>query len=101
MARIDVPSFSGAVQAACETTRPEVAPQTALSSQFGDRFNVLKLDGYGMLNAAVRYTRGPLEYAININNLTDTEYIASTLYDTQVYPGEPINVLGTVRVRFR
>ena len=73
----------------------------ALSSQFGDRFNVLKLDGYGMLNAAVRYTRGPLEYAININNLTDTEYIASTLYDTQVYPGEPINVLGTVRVRFR
>ena len=47
------------------------------------------------------YTRGPVEYAFNINNVTDAEYYASTLYDTQVYPGEPINVMGTVRFRFR
>ena len=73
----------------------------ALSSQFGDRNNVYEIGGYGLLNAAVRYVRGPLEYALNINNLTDTDYFASSLYDTQVYPGDPINVLGTVRVRFR
>ena len=73
----------------------------AVSSQFGERANVFKLDGYGLVNAAVRYTRGPIEYALNIYNLTDTEYFASTLYDTQMYPGEPINVLGTIRVRLR
>jgi iron complex outermembrane receptor protein len=73
----------------------------ALSSQFGDRGNVFPIGSYGLLNAAVRYSRGPIEYAVNVNNLTDTEYFASTLYDTQVYPGEPINVLGTVRFRFR
>jgi outer membrane receptor protein involved in Fe transport len=38
---------------------------------------------------------------LNVSNLTDTDYYASTLYDTQVYPGEPINVLATVRFRFR
>jgi len=33
--------------------------------------------------------------------LSDTEYFASVLYDSQMYPGEPINVLGTIRVRLR
>jgi iron complex outermembrane receptor protein len=73
----------------------------ALSSQFADLGNVLELEGYGLLNLGVRYLRGPFEFALNINNLTDTEYFASTLYDTQMYPGDPINVLGTVRVRLR
>lgn len=73
----------------------------ALSSQFSDRGNVLALDGYGVLNLGVRYARGPIEYVLNVNNASNTEYFASTLYDTQMYPGEPVNVLGTVRVRFR
>ena len=58
-------------------------------------------DGYGLLNLGARYRRGPVEYAVNVNNVTDTDYFASVLYDTQLYPGEPINVLGTVRVRLR
>ncbi len=70
-------------------------------SQWGDNVNVLKLDGYGLVNLAARYTRGPLEYAVNVNNLTDTDYFSSVLYDSQVYPGDPVNVVGTVRVRFR
>lgn len=73
----------------------------AQSSFFIDRTNEFSLDGYGLLNAAVRYRRGAIEYAVNVNNLTDTEYFASVLYDSQLYPGEPINVLGTIRVRFR
>jgi iron complex outermembrane receptor protein len=73
----------------------------AQSDVFIDRGNTLSFDAYGTLNAGVRYRRGALEYALNINNLTDTDYFASVLYDTQMYPGEPINVLGTVRVRFR
>jgi len=73
----------------------------AQSKVFIDRNNSLTFDGYGMLNVGARYRRGAIEYALNVNNLTDTEYFASVLYDTQLYPGEPINVLGTLRVRFR
>jgi iron complex outermembrane receptor protein len=68
---------------------------------FIDRENTLTFDGYGVLNVGARYRRGAVEYAVNVNNLTDTEYFSSVLYDTQLYPGEPINVLGTIRVRFR
>jgi outer membrane receptor protein involved in Fe transport len=73
----------------------------AQSKVFIDRTNLLTFDGYGVLNLGARYRRGAVEYALNVNNLTDTEYFASVLYDTQLYPGEPINVLGTVRIRFR
>jgi iron complex outermembrane receptor protein len=73
----------------------------ARSEVFIDDANTLTFGGYGTLNVGARYRRGPVEYALNINNLTDTDYFASVLYDTQVYPGEPINVLGTVRIRFR
>lgn len=73
----------------------------AQSRMFIDRNNEFTLDGYGLLNLGVRYQRGAIEYALNINNVTDTEYFASVLYDSQLYPGEPINVLGTIRVRLR
>ena len=73
----------------------------AQSKVFIDNANTLTFDGYGVLNLGARYRRGSVEYAVNVNNLTDSEYFASVLYDTQLYPGEPINVLGTVRIRFR
>lgn len=73
----------------------------AQSKVFIDRENSLTFDGYGTLNLGARYLRGPVEYALNVNNVTDTDYFASVLYDTQLYPGEPFNVLGTVRIRFR
>ena len=53
------------------------------------------------MNLAARYAHGPFEYAVNVNNLTDTDYFSSVLYDSQVYPGDPVNVLGTIRVRLR
>jgi outer membrane receptor protein involved in Fe transport len=68
---------------------------------FIDRNNTLTFDGYGTLNLGARYQRGPVEYSVVLNNVTDTEYFSSVLYDTQMYPGEPFNVLGTVRIRFR
>jgi iron complex outermembrane receptor protein len=73
----------------------------AQSRVFIDNANTLTFDGYGILNVGARYRHGAVEYAVNVNNLADTNYFASVLYDTQLYPGEPINVLGTVRVRFR
>jgi len=71
------------------------------SRMFVDRNNLLTIGGYGLLNFGVRYLRGPFEYSLNINNVTDTKYFASMLYDTQLYPGDPVNVLGTVRWRLR
>jgi iron complex outermembrane recepter protein len=73
----------------------------AQSRMFIDRNNEFTIDGYGLLNLGAHYRRGRVEYAVNINNVTDTEYFASVLYDSQMYPGEPVNVLATVRVRLR
>ena len=73
----------------------------AQSKVFIDQANSLTFDGYGVLNLAARYRHGAMEYSINLNNVTDTNYFASVLYDTQLYPGEPFNVLGTVSIRFR
>ena len=52
----------------------------AQSKVFIDNANTLTFDGYGMLNLGARYRRGSVEYAVNVNNLTDTEYFASVLY---------------------
>jgi outer membrane receptor protein involved in Fe transport len=57
------------------------------------------VDGYGVLNLAARYRRGRLEYQLNINNITDTEYFVPHQDYLHVYPGNPVNVLATVRVR--
>jgi outer membrane receptor protein involved in Fe transport len=71
------------------------------SQMFVDRDNNFTIDGFGLLNLGARYRRGRVEYAVNVNNVTDTEYYASVLYDSQLYPGEPVNALATVRVRLR
>lgn len=68
---------------------------------FADNDNVFAIDGYGVLNLAVRYRRGPLEYAVNVNNVTDAKYFVAHQDYAQVYPSDPINVLATVRVRLR
>ncbi|MQA29238.1 MAG: TonB-dependent receptor [Luteitalea sp.] len=72
-----------------------------LGRTFADNANQFEVDGYGVLNLAVRYRRGPFEYALNVNNVTDTEYFTPHLDWAQVYPGDPINVLATVRVRLQ
>jgi iron complex outermembrane receptor protein len=68
---------------------------------FADNANLFEVDGYGTLSLAVRYTRGPLEYAFNVNNVTSAKYFTPHQDYLQVYPGEPINVLATVRVRLK
>jgi iron complex outermembrane receptor protein len=68
---------------------------------FADNANVFEVDGYATLSLAARYRRGSFEYALNLNNVTDTDYFVPHLDFPQVYPGDPINVLGTVTVRLR
>ena len=47
------------------------------------------------------YTRGRVQYSLALTNLTDTEYWASTLGNSQLYPGEPLRVMATLRLRTR
>jgi hypothetical protein len=49
---------------------------------------------------AARYRKGPIELGVNLNNVTDTEYLIPHQDYLQLYPGEPVNVLGTVRVHW-
>ena len=67
---------------------------------FVDQENTFDVDSYATLNLAARYRKGPFEYALNLNNVTDTEYLVPHQDYLQVYPGEPINVLATVRVHW-
>lgn len=68
---------------------------------FADDENVFAVKGYGVVNAAVRYTRGEVEYAINVNNLTNQKYFVPHQDYLQVYPGDPVNLVATVRLRVK
>lgn len=72
-----------------------------LGRTFADDENRFAIDGYGLLNLAVRYRRGELEYALNVNNVTNTRYFVAHQDYLQVYPGDPVNVLATVRVHLK
>lgn len=69
--------------------------------QFLNDANTLSLDRYGLLNVAFGYRRGPLQYGLTVSNLTDTDYWASALGGSQLYPGEPLRVVATVRLLSR
>jgi hypothetical protein len=45
------------------------------------------------------YTRGRVQYLLNLTNITDSQYWASSLGNRQLYPGQPFNVMATVRIQ--
>jgi outer membrane receptor protein involved in Fe transport len=67
--------------------------------QFLNDANTLALDGYALLNVSGSYTRGTVQLALTLSNVTATDYWASTLGDSQFYPGEPLRALVSVRIR--
>ena len=66
--------------------------------QFLDDANTLDFNAYGLLDVAVSYSRGPAFYSLNVSNVTDTHYWASIRGQRQFYPGEPLRVMGTIRL---
>lgn len=72
-----------------------------LGRTFADNENTFAIGGYGLLNLALHYRRGRVEYGVNINNLTDTDYFTAHQDYLQVYPGTPINAMATIRVRMK
>jgi iron complex outermembrane recepter protein len=72
-----------------------------MSKRSTDSYDFFYMPGFTTVDAAIRYRRARMEYSINITNLLDnTHYLVSAIDDTQVYPGMPINVNGTVRFHF-
>lgn len=77
-----------------------------LGRRYGDPFapNFL-LPGYARLDAMASYTHRigdhRLTAQVNINNLLDKEYYASTDgFSTGIMPGAPINVFGSLKYEF-
>ena len=68
-------------------------------AQFLNDQNTLTLDGFTLVNIGAAYSFQHLQFTLNMSNLTDHFYYASTLGNTQFYPGEPRRVMFTVRVR--
>jgi iron complex outermembrane receptor protein len=69
------------------------------SDQFINDNDTVGFSTYELLNAAVTYTKGHIRYGLNFSNLTDREYWTSSLGNRQLYPGEPFNVIASVRIR--
>ena len=58
-----------------------------------------RFNAYELLNLGAAYTRGRVQFVLNLTNVTDEVYWTSSLGNRQLYPGQPFNVIGTVRVR--
>ncbi|MBM3762719.1 MAG: TonB-dependent siderophore receptor [Acidobacteria bacterium] len=75
-----------------------------LSSMFVDNANTqnFKLGGFSTFSGAISYRRSFYQVGLNADNLFNRErYFVAGIYDTQVYPGAPLNVSATLRLFFR
>ncbi|MEM8625469.1 MAG: TonB-dependent siderophore receptor [Pseudomonadota bacterium] len=74
---------------------------TALSSQPGDLGNTFFTDGYVTVDAQVSYRRGPVEAAIGIDNLFDSDtFVPNFNFQGNTAPIQPFTVAGRLKVTF-
>jgi iron complex outermembrane recepter protein len=71
-----------------------------VSARATDIYDIFWMPGYTTVEAGLQYRRKKMEYDVNVANLFNRRYWVSAIDDTQVYPGAPINVSGTIRYRF-
>ncbi len=72
-----------------------------LGSQFVNDENSVQLDGYAIVAGAVGYRANRWEWSLNADNLFNKErYFLPGHFSNQVFPGQPINVTSTIRLRF-
>jgi iron complex outermembrane receptor protein len=76
-----------------------IAGGRVVSRQFLNDINTVSFHGYELLDLGVAYRRGRVQYTLNLTNVTDREYFASSLGNRQLYPGQPFNVMAAIRVR--
>ncbi|MEX0269199.1 TonB-dependent siderophore receptor [Leptolyngbyaceae cyanobacterium UHCC 1019] len=66
----------------------------------GDLANSFEVPSYTRLDAAVFYQRDRFRVALNFKNLANTRYFEGSQDRTQVIPGTPFTVLGTISYQF-
>ena len=66
----------------------------------GDAANTFTLDDYLRTDAAIFYRRDNLRLGLNIRNLFDVDYYASSVDRRGAIPGDPFTVIGSVSVEF-
>ena len=71
----------------------------AIGKSYADPANNVKMDPYALVDAALYYRFNVIEFAVNVNNLLGAErYFVSSINDTQLTPGQPRLVLGSLRI---
>lgn len=66
----------------------------------GDAANGFKLPAYIAVDALTYWRYENFRFALNVENVFDTEYYESSLNAFRVYPGAPRRFTGTMTVRF-
>ena len=73
-----------------------------LGPMFSNNADTIRLGGWTTFGGAVGFRRSFYEWSVNAENLFNRHrYFTAADYDNQVYPGAPIHVFTTVRLRFR
>jgi iron complex outermembrane receptor protein len=70
-----------------------------IGSRFNDLENLSKQSDYTLVDAMLHYERGPWRYALNANNLFNTNYVANCSFGS-CYRGMERMVIATVRYRW-
>lgn len=60
----------------------------------------LEAPAYTLLNAMVGYEKGNIDVSLNVNNITNTDYVAGSYSINYNFRGAPTNFLLTMRYRF-
>jgi iron complex outermembrane receptor protein len=72
-----------------------------LSDQFTDNENEQTLDSYGIAAAAVGYRTPRWDWTVNIDNLFNNQnYFLPGHFSNNAFPGQPINVTTTIRLKW-
>lgn len=61
-------------------------------------FTVAEVPSYNVVDASARWSTGPWQLALNVNNVADRKYVASCTYDC--FYGERRKIIGTVGYRW-
>jgi len=73
----------------------------SLAEQFGDNDNTQVVDGYTIFSGAVGYRTPRWEWLLNAENLfNNDDYFLPGHFGNNAFPGQPINVTTTVRLKW-
>ena len=72
-----------------------------VGSQYANNANTTRIGGYTLVSGAVGYRADGWEWSMNAENLLNRErYFLPGHFSNQVFPGQPISLSSTIRVRF-